>query len=69
MFLQPPSSLRPSVTMLSLRSTSRSPRTSASLTPLPRTLVTRPLPSPGELDVPSLVSPVLEEEEPTVPDR
>lgn len=66
---QPLSSRPPSVTTSSPPFTSRWPRTSASLTPSPRTLVTRPLPSPGELDVPLLVSPVLEEEEPTAPDR
>lgn len=48
---------------------SRSPRTGDRLTPSLRTRVTRPLPSRGELDEPSPVSPVLVVEEPSDPDR
>jgi hypothetical protein len=66
---QPPSSPLPSVTTLSPASTRASRRTRGSLTPSPRTLVTRPPPSLGELEGLLLVSPVLEEEEPTGPDR
>lgn len=65
----PPSSRPRFAWMSSSRSTSRWPRTSARLTPLPRTPVSRPRPSRGEPVALSPVSPVLVARERTVRDR